>query len=61
MYFIIRRDGKEWRDIEILELNEGITHLLVAARFGLVTVFIIGLAKWFTRPQLALVFVNYHN
>lgn len=37
------------KDIEHLELNEWITHLLVASRFALFTIFIITLAKWFTR------------
>jgi hypothetical protein len=49
-------DQSKFKDIEVLELNEGITHLLVSMRFSLVTIFIIGLAKWFTRPQLPLVF-----
>lgn len=44
------------KDIEHLELNEWITHILVASRFALFTIFIITLAKWFTRSQLPLVF-----
>lgn len=45
-------DPEKWGDIEKVELNESITHLLVAFRFSLVTIFVIGLAKWFTRQQL---------
>lgn len=65
VYFIVQSSGSDssdedeehkWKDIEVLELNEAITHLLVSMRFALVTIFIIGLAKWFTRPQLPLVF-----
>jgi hypothetical protein len=43
-------------DIEELELNEGLTSLLVGMRLAIMTISIVGLAKWFPRNHLSLVF-----
>ena len=51
-YFIIA-DFKDpfgnRKDIEVLELHDTMTFILVAPRFAIFTIFIIALAKWFTR------------
>ena len=37
------------KDVELLELKNPITLLLVAPRMAIFTIFIISLAKWFER------------
>jgi|LauGreDrversion4_2_1035121.scaffolds.fasta_scaffold122928_3 cell division protein FtsW (lipid II flippase) len=52
IYFIVKGFKDTFgnrRDIEILELHDTTTFLLVAPRFAIFTIFIISLAKWFTR------------
>lgn len=46
-----------YNDIEDIEVAEGMTSVLVTLRFAMATIFIITLAKWFSRAELALVFV----
>jgi hypothetical protein len=61
IYFIVKGFKDTFgnrRDIEILELHDTTTFLLVAPRFAIFTIFIISLAKWFTRQQLPIVFVS---
>jgi hypothetical protein len=54
---------EKFGDIELIELHEGITSILVTLRYALMTIFVITLAKWFSRAQLSLVFVSeiYHE
>ena len=49
---------EDFEDMEKLEVDEGITSVLVALRYGMMTIFVVTLAKWFSRQQLALVFVS---
>ena len=37
-------------------MYDGVVGVLVTCKFSLTTMFIIGLAKWFSRVQLTLVF-----
>ena len=40
---------ENFNDMEKLEIDEGITSVLVALRYGMMTIFVITLAKWFSR------------
>jgi hypothetical protein len=39
----------KYHDIEQIELYDGVTSILVSMRMGLATIFIIALAKWYSR------------
>jgi hypothetical protein len=41
-----------------LEVNNYLTSLLVSLRFSIMTIFLVGLAKWFSRSKLSLFFVS---
>ena len=50
VFFILKqKDDPELRDIEQLELSEGVTSLIVASRLAILTISLVALAKWFPR------------
>ncbi len=51
------QDQNEYTDVEEIELHEGVAGILVTFKFSLTTIFIIALAKWFSRMHLPLIFV----
>jgi hypothetical protein len=55
IYFYVEKDDI-LDDIEKIELYEGLTSLLVSFRLAILTISLVGLAKWFPRTQLPLVF-----
>jgi len=52
------QDPVAYKDLETLELHDSLVGVLVTCKFSLTTIFIIGLAKWFSRVQLSLIFVT---
>jgi hypothetical protein len=46
------------QNLNQLELNDELTAVLVTLRFAIMTFCLVGLAKWFNRQQLSLVFVS---
>ena len=54
-YFLINQDGN-LRNLSQLEMNDEIVCVLVSLRFALMTIFLVGLANWFNRQKLSLVF-----